>query len=116
MKKKRPNGRSTTVHYLPQLLQDIWDATGMVFIAICSGGAALERPDGQGARFEELLARAPDGLDVVIAIICGNDFLKGWGAVQYRPAWDSAAVALVSGMQAKATRQLVVVGGSAELW
>ena len=116
MKKKRPNGRSTTVHYLPQLLQDIWDATGMVFIAICSGGAALERPDGQGARFEELLARAPDGLDVVIAIICGNDFLKGWEAVQYRPAWDSAAVALVSGMQAKATRQLVVVGGSAELW
>ena len=63
------------VMYLVELLDILLYKTGLRFMAVCSGGAALRRPsDVKAATFDELLERVPHGLRCVIAILCGNDF------------------------------------------
>jgi len=114
--KNSARGRAKYEYYLPRLLQQIWQTTGKVFTAICSGGAALANVHGQGARFEQLLAQAPCGLEALIAIICGNDFLQGAAVAKYSCTWERAAAALVQGMKAKSVSQVAVVGGSAGTW
>eukprot|EP00973_Karenia_brevis_P081957 11362767-Karenia_brevis.AAC.1 len=85
-------------------------------MAVCSGGAALVRPHGSGASYEELLGRVPSGLELIVAIICGNDFYNGYAVVDYRSELDVAARALCHGMKARSSNQYAVVGGSAEIW
>ena len=70
------------VMYLVELLDILFFKTGLRFMAVCSGGAALRKPsDPKAATFDELLQRVPSGLLCVIAIICGNDFCCEWLAV-----------------------------------
>ena len=109
-----PSGRK--VDYMPEMLERLRQATGKVFMAICSGGAALVGTSGNGATYEQLLAAAPDGLEVLIAVICGNDFFKKGRVPSYDAAWDEAAGVLVSGMQSKASTSFAVVGASSNVW
>ena len=107
--------------YLPELLALLWRETGLVLMAVCSGGAALcASRNSAAATFAELLQCVPDGLRVLIAILCGNDFLDGrWAGVRLgarrREVYDAAA-ALSNAMRAKATSSFAVVGGSWETW
>ena len=59
------------VQYMPEMLQAMWEATGRAFMAVCSAGAALVRPHGGGARFEDLLSRVPTGMELIAAGNCG---------------------------------------------
>ena len=70
------------VEYLPKLLAEIRAEYGLVFVAVCSGGAALYNAGNGGAYFEQLLAHVPDGVRYVISVICGNDI--------YRSSFDEA--------------------------
>eukprot|EP00973_Karenia_brevis_P040397 5582686-Karenia_brevis.AAC.1 len=72
-------------------------------MAVCSGGAALVRPHGSGASYEELLGRVPFGLELIVAITCGNDFYNGYAVVDYRSELDVAARALCHGMKARSS-------------
>ena len=105
------------IDYMPRMLDYLWKKTGKVFIAICSGGAALVHPHGRGATYAQLLAAAPDNLDMLVSVICGNDLLaSGCHVAAYCQEWDDAAAALCAGMQKKALKQLAVVGGSSACW
>jgi len=44
---KSKSGKKT--EYLPELLAEILAETGLVFVAVCSGGAALSNPGNGGA-------------------------------------------------------------------
>ena len=91
MKERRSGGKTRKVEYMPEMLQSLWESTGLVFMAVCSGGAALVHPHGSGAVFEELLARVPSGLGITVAVICGNDFLRSFCGVRaYESAWEGA--------------------------
>ena len=66
------------VEYLPELLAELWHDTGLVFMAVCSGGATLVDPGQWSASFDELLERVPAGVRMIIPIVCGNDILVNW--------------------------------------
>ena len=96
--KKKHGKTSTKVEYMAEVLQAIWLATGKVFMAVCSSGAALVKPNGSGALYSELLEHVPTGVEAVIAVICGNDFLSGnYDVLRYDTAWDEAAARLCAG-------------------
>ena len=104
------------VMYLVELLDILFFKTGLRFMAVCSGGAALRKPsDAKAATFDELLQRVPSGLLCVIAIICGNDFFaSGWpcGA----PQCEAAANLLSVNMKRKAKMVFAITGGSSDTW
>ena len=107
---KYSSGRQ--VEYLPKLLAEIRAEYGLVFVAVCSGGAALYNAGNGGAYFEQLLAHVPGGVRYVISVICGNDI--------YRSSFDEA-LALAIGDYAeavglKAQTHFAVVGMSAATW
>jgi hypothetical protein len=110
---KRSNGKTT--EYFPKLLAELQRDTGLCFVAVCSGGAALAHPSGSGALYTELLARVPIGVRYLIPVICGNDFY----AQSVRPVSAAVRNAVVAfGVQARARlcTTLAVVGMSAETW
>ncbi len=79
---------------MPRLLQQLWGATGKVYMAVCSGGAALVTPHSGGARFEQLLDEVPAGIELIFAVICGNDLMQSsWRIGAYEAAWERAAAA-----------------------
>ena len=104
------------VMYLVELLDILLYKTGLRFMAVCSGGAALRKPsDVKAATFDKLLERVPHGLQCVIAILCGNDFFaSGWpcGA----PQCEAAAKRLCVGMKRKAKMVFAIAGGSSDTW
>ena len=106
------------VEYLPDSLQSLWERTGFVFKAYCCGGAALVKPMGRGVRFVDMLSLVPNGLQVIIPIVCGNDFLGGggWYVDKYDPKLNEAVQNLCVGMKAKSRRQFAVAGGSSSTW
>eukprot|EP00973_Karenia_brevis_P074987 10420315-Karenia_brevis.AAC.1 len=114
--KKRTSGGNKYTMYMTELLDVIQRQTGKVFMAVCSGGAALAKPHGSGARYQDLLARVPCGVELIVAVVCGNDLINGRGPVPYNSDLDLAVQSLCSGMQARSSKQYAVVGGSAELW
>ena len=57
------------VHYLPECLDELHRLTGLVFMAVCSGGATLTNPGEWSASYEELLERVPSGLRIIIPIV-----------------------------------------------
>jgi len=63
-------------YYVGRMLLNLWKQTGHVYMAVCAGGSALSSPSGSGLRYSELLAELPSGLDVIIPVICGNDFYR----------------------------------------
>ena len=107
---KSRSGKKT--EYLPKLLAETRAETGLVFVAVCSGGAAVYNPCKGGAYFEELLAQVPVGVRYVISVICGNDI--------YRSSFDEALVPAISdyvdAADLKASTQYAVVGMSAATW
>ena len=107
-----------SVDFIAAYLQDYWERTGKVVVAACSGGAALVRPCGTGARFADLLAMVPADLEFIIAVVCGNDFFDrgGWHFSRYDVKWEEAATELCNGMKLKAQRPLGVVCASARTW
>ena len=112
---KKANGKKH--EYMLEMLQHLWDVTGHVFLAVCSGGAALSQPHGSGAYFQQLLAFVPAGLKIIIAVICGNDFLDSSMRVRcYKEEWDAAAMLLCEEMKAKSQKQFAVVGMSSSTW
>ena len=70
---KRKNWKFETVDYLPGVLEELRVRTGLVCMAICSGGAQLVSAPSGSATYQELLDRAPSGLKCLIAVVCGND-------------------------------------------
>ena len=106
----------TKVEYLPELLADLWRDTGLVFMAVCSGGAALTNPTKWTVTFDELLDRVPASVRMIIPIVCGNDILVNWKVPTFRDAWATAAERLCEGMRAKSAVQFAVVGGSSDVW
>ena len=59
----------------------------------------------------------PSGLEVIIVILCGNDFLGGSSSVRsYSREWDVAAAALCAEMKKKSRRQFGVIGASSATW
>ena len=106
----------TKVEYLPEMLADLWRDTGLVFMAVCSGGAALTNPTKWTVTFDELLDRVPASVRMIIPIVCGNDILVNWKVPTFRDAWATAAERLCEGMRAKSAVQFAVVGGSSNVW
>jgi len=104
------------VEYLPELLDALFFSTGLRFMAVCSGGAALRRPsDARAATFEELLERVPQGLRCIIAVVCGNDFFaSGWPCG--KPQCEAAVNLLCVNMKRKAPMVFAIAGGSSETW
>ena len=110
-------GDTEHVYYMPEMLDYLWRETGLVFVAVCSGGAALSKPHGRGASYEQLLSKVPHGLDMIVAVICGNDLLaSGLKVVEYCPEWEVAAAALCRGLKEKSPNPFAVVGGSSTCW
>ena len=107
---KSRSGKHT--EYLPKLLAEIRAETGLVFVAVCSGGAAVHNPCKGGAYFSELLAHVPGSVRYVISVICGNDI--------YQSSFDGALrLAIgnyVDAVDLKATTHYAVVGMSAATW
>ncbi len=102
----------STDKYFPRLLAEIWRETGLVFIAVCSGGAALQNPGGGGALFVDLLDQVPAGVRFLIPVICGNDFY-GTTVVPLAGAVRGAAVAFCDKARRVSKSQFVVLGMSA---
>ena len=117
MTRTNAEGKLDYVYYVPEMLDYLWQKTGKVFMAVCSGGAALCKPHGRGATYEQLLAKVTHDLDMLVAVICGNDLLaSGMKVAEYCPEWDEAAAVLCRGMKQKAVKQFAVVGGSSTCW
>ena len=97
---------------LPELLAEIRAETGLVFVAVCSGGAAVYNPGSGGAYFHELLAHVPDGVRYLISVVCGNDI--------YGSSFDEglrlAIADYVDAVDAKVPMHYAVVGMSARTW
>ena len=100
---KRQNGKKEL--YLPRLLEQIRRETGLTMMAVCSGGAGLHEVGNWSARFAELLERVPEGLTLLISVVCGNDWYA-WQNIQ--PLGQDvvfASTALCEGMKAKGGRR-----------
>ena len=77
--------------YIPDMLDNLKQRTGLTFMAVCGGGAALVKHTGS-ASYAELLQFVPAGITTIIAIICGNDFIAKWPPTPtYKPEWTAAA-------------------------
>jgi len=113
---KKENRKKTHDWYLPRLLKDLQTTTGLVFKAVCSGGAALIRPGDGGAFFGELLEHVPGGLSVTVAIVSGNDLLVNWKVPDLDSSVLRAAERLLVDLKAKSLLQYAVVGMSSSTW
>ena len=58
---------------MPELLAEMLVETGLVFVAVCSGGAAVCNPGNGGAYFKQLLAQVPRAARFLVSGVCGND-------------------------------------------
>jgi hypothetical protein len=103
-------------YYMGRMLLHVYKETGLVFMAVCAGGSALTSPSGGGLRYSELLAELPSGLDLVLPVICGNDFYKSGRIVEFDTAWVDAVTELCQLVNDKGSRCFAVIGGSAETW
>jgi hypothetical protein len=106
------NGKD--VDYLPAMLQNVFLEKGLVFMAVCFPGCKLEG-GSNFPNFTGLLNFVPAGLDLGVAIICGNDFYSGGKIVPFRQVWASAAPEFASKFSAHVRRPLGVVGASSEV-
>jgi hypothetical protein len=113
---KKENRKKTQDWYLPRLLKELQTTTGLVFKAVCSGGAALIHPGDGGAFFGELLEHVPGGLSVIVAIVSGNDLLVNWKVPDLDSSVLRAAERLCVDMKAKSLLQYAVVGMSSSTW
>ena len=106
------------MEYLPELLAQLRRETGLIFVAVCSGGAALCQPsDARAASFAELLEHVPYDLKVIVAIVCGNDlFDHRWKFDSRKADCYRAAEDLCDGMRCRAEKCFAVVGGSSSTW
>ena len=111
---KRPNKKQDK--YLPRLLEKIRQQTGLTMMAVCSGGGALHDVGRYSARFDELLARVPDNLRVIVGVICGNDWYAKKNIKPLDNSVKTAAAELCEAMKMKSQNQLAVVGMSAATW
>ncbi len=98
--------------YLERLLAEIREETGLVFIAVCSGGAALFNPGSGGAYFQQLLAQVPDGVRFLISVICGNDIYRS----PFTEDLQLAAEDFCAAVREKAQVHYAAVGMSAATW
>ena len=69
---KKANGKQH--FYLNAVLTQLQAETGLTFVAVCSGGAALAHPCGGAAHFVEMLDRVPRGVQYLVTTACGNDY------------------------------------------
>lgn len=69
------------------------------------------------ATFTELAGVLPDGLVVVVPIMCGNaSFASGLTVVPYKCAWEDAASALLGQPRSLSRKSCVALGGSSSVW
>ena len=74
------NGDRHYVH--EELLLDLYERTGQVFMAVARGGSALLHPSGGGLAYANLLKLVPgNGIQHLLIIASGND-LYNWGQVR----------------------------------
>ena len=62
--------------YMREMLTRLHKDTGFTFMAVCSGGAALVEVTDKSATYEQLLARVPNSVEAIVAIICGVIFAR----------------------------------------
>jgi hypothetical protein len=67
-------------------------------------------------RYSQLLAELPSGLEVIIPVICGNDFYTKGRICVFDEVWSVDAAELCDLAVKKASRCFPVVGGSAATW
>ena len=87
--------------YVPDLLAELWRDTGLVFMAVCSGGASPASPTEWTVTSQELLKVIPAGICMIIVIFCGNDILTNFKVLAFQAAWATAAERLREDMRAK---------------
>ena len=105
LRKRGKKGEFEYVEYLPSVLEELRVRTGLVCMALCSGGAQLVNAPPGSATYQELLSYAPSGLRCLLAVLCGNDPYNGWQRREYNPAWTRAATELSAGMRQKSASQ-----------
>ena len=109
------DGKWKQDQYVGRMLKEVWRATGWVFMAVYKGGAALVAERGS-VTFAQLLEVVPSGVDVVIAVIMGNDFYSGGKALPWDSTVDRAVCDFSSQLQARARKSFVLLGASAATW
>ena len=88
--------------YMVELLDEIWQKTGQIFKAVCSGGAAVAFPHGRGAQFSdflqkvhnELVGKGQRSLECILAVVSGNDLLTGSGVRSFSAGSDASMLEL----------------------
>ena len=102
---------------MQEFLDWLWEATGLVFMAVCCGGACVAYAPRDSASFAELLDYVPGRVECIVAVVCGNDLCVGNRVRALSPGdrVDWAIQALCRGMRTKSRQQFAVVGGSSEL-
>ena len=108
------HGSWRTEYYLARLLKELWLETGYVFMAVYCGGAALVR-DYASVTYAQLLAEVPQGLELVITVIMGNDFYVKKSVRSWNGAMEQAMRDLCTQLRAKAKHAFVVLGACAHL-
>ena len=107
---KSKSGKKT--EYLPELLAEILAETGLVFVAVCSGGAALSNPGDGGAFFKQLLAQVPGTARFLISVVCGNDVYN----CRFRESMRFAVDGFCAEASGRFLTHFAVVGMSSATW
>ena len=98
--------------YLLELLAEILAETGLVFVAVCSGGAALSNPGNGGAYFKQLLAQVPSTARFLISVVCGNDVYTS----RFRDGMHFAVDEFCAEARGRFLTHFAVVGMSSATW
>ena len=107
---KNKSGKKT--EYLPELLAEIRAETGFVFVAVCSGGAALSNPGNGGTYFKQLLAQVPSTARFLISVVCGNDVYNS----RFRDSMRFAVDGFCTEARGRFLTHFAVVGMSSATW
>lgn len=107
---KSKSGKKT--EYLPELLAEILAETGLVFVAVCSGGAAVCNPGRGGAYFKQLLAHVPQTARFLVSVVCGNDVYSS----RFRDSMRFAVDDFCSEAHGRFLTHFAVVGISSATW
>ena len=107
----KTKGGSKT-EYLPTLLKEIREETGFVFVAVCSGGAAVYNRGGGGAYFKQLLELVPSSARFLVSVVCGNDVYNS----RFNETMGSAVEDYCVQERGRSLMHFAIAGISADTW
>ena len=112
---KKDNGKKYM--YFEELLEQLKQALGLTFKAVCSGGGALSRPGRWAATYDQMMEHVPEeGVRFIIPIVCGNDWYDTRAVQPLGEDVLAAADDLCARMREKSHAQYAVIGGLSETW